>query len=380
MPLAEGVKKACPNSVVIGTGSITVPEEAEEFIASGKCDMVALGRTILADPHWPNKAKSGKRVTPCIRCNVCYHQLWLGEPLCCAVNPYVNHEAEQDLPIPSRKKKVIIVGAGPAGIRCALTASKRGHDVTLYEKMPYVGGMVYPGSRPKCKEDVARLWDWFKEELAESDVKVKLNIEVTPEMVKADAFDALVIAIGDEQVMPDVPGIDKSHVVSAVEVLRDVSKFSGKKAVVIGGGDVGCETACHLADNGFEVTIVEILPRLMEMNIMTNVKVQMFNLLEEKNINVLTSTKLTAFIDEGVEVILPNGKQWGLEADLVAVAIGAKAEAGITPSEVMQVTTLVSLAAALAMRCDEVHMIGDCAELGTIREATESGERVGRWL
>jgi len=380
MPLAEGIKKACPNSVVIGTGSITVPEEAEEFIASGKCDMVALGRTILADPQWPNKAKNGKRVIPCIRCNVCYHQLWLGEPLCCAVNPYVNHEAEQDLPIPSRKKKVIIVGAGPAGIQCALTASRRGHDVTLYEKMPYVGGMVYPGSRPGCKEDLARLWDWFNEELAESDVKLKLNTEVTPEMVKTEAPDALVIAIGAEQVMPDVPGIDKPHAVSAVEVLRNVSKFSGKKAVVVGGGDVGCETACHLADNGFDVTIIEILPQLMEKNIMTNVKVQMFNLLEEKNVSVMTGTKLTAFIDGGVEIILPNGKQWGLEADVAAVAIGVKAEAGITPSEIMQVPTLEGLAAALAMQCDEIHVIGDCAELGAIREATESGERIGRWL
>lgn len=380
MPLAEEVKKACPDTVVIGTGSITVPEEAEEFIASGKCDMVALGRTILADPHWANHAKNGKRVTPCIRCNVCYHQLWLGEPLVCAVNPYVNHEAEQDLPFPSRKKKVIVVGAGPAGIRCALTASKRGHDVTLYEKRPYVGGMVYPGSKPRCKEDLVRLLEWYEGELTDSNVTVKLNTEVTPEMVKAEPPDALVIAIGGEPVFPDIPGTDKPHVVSAVEVLRDILSFSGTKAIVIGGGDVGCETACHLADNGFEVTIVEILPELMEANIMTNVKVQMFNLLEEKNITIMTDTKPAEFTDEGVEVTLPNGKQWGLEADVVAVAIGLKAEAGITASEKMQVLTLKSLAAVLSMQAEEVHIIGDCAEPGAIREATEAGERIGRWL
>ena len=97
VPLAREVKKACPDATVIGTGSITVPEEAEEFIASGTCDMVALGRTLLADAHWPNKAKAGKRIVPCIRCNVCYHQLWLAGPLWCAVNPYVLHEAEQDI-------------------------------------------------------------------------------------------------------------------------------------------------------------------------------------------------------------------------------------------------------------------------------------------
>ena len=380
MPLAEEVKKACPDTPVIGTGSITVPEEAEEFIASGKCDMVALGRTILADAHWANKAKAGKRVVPCIRCNVCYHQLWLAGPLWCSVNPYLLHEAEQDLPIPAKKKKVMIVGAGPAGIRCALTASKRGHNVTLYEKQPYVGGMVYPGSRPKCKEDVVRLWQWYTDELADSTVNLKLNTEVTPDMVDKEAPDALVLAVGTEPLMPDVPGIDKPHVATAVDVLRDVSKYSGSKAVVIGGGDVGCETACHLADNGFEVTIVEILPNLLETEIMTNVKVQMFNLLEEKGVKTITETQLSAVTDDGVEVILPNGKAWGLEADVVAIAIGMKEEETFTLGSSMSIVPTSGVIGEIAMKCDEVHLIGDCATLGRIREATEAGERIGRWL
>ena len=380
MPLAEEIKKACPDTPIMGTGSITVPEEAEEFIASGKCDMVALGRTILADAHWAKKAKEGKRVTPCIRCNVCYHQLWLAGPLWCTVNPYLLHEAEQDLPIPAKKKKVMIVGAGPSGIRCALTASKRGHDVTLYEKQPYVGGMVYPGSRPKCKEDVARLFDWYTEELADSNVTLELNTEVTPQMVEDEAPDALVLATGTEPIMPDVPGIDKPHAVSAVEVLRDVSKCSGTKAVVVGGGDVGCECACHLADNGFEVTIVEILPKILQTEIMTNVKVQMFNLLEEKGIKTMTETQLTAIIDEGVEVTLPNGKAWGLDADVVAIAIGMKKEETFTLGSAMNIVPTSGVIGVMAMKCDEVHLIGDCATLGRIREATEAGERVGRWL
>ncbi|MCE5250909.1 NAD(P)/FAD-dependent oxidoreductase [bacterium] len=380
IPLAEQIKKTCPKTPVMGTGSITVPEEAEEFIASGKCDMVALGRTILADAHWAKKAKEGKRVVPCIRCNVCYHQLWLAGPLWCSVNPYLLHEAEQDLPIPAKKKKVMIVGAGPAGVRCALTAAKRGHDVTLYEKRPYVGGMVYPGSRPKCKEDVARLYEWFVAELKDSTVKLKLNTTVTPVMVEKEAPDALVLALGTEPLMPDVPGIDKPHVATAVDVLRDVSKFKGKKAVVVGGGDVGCETACHLSDNGWDVTIVEILPKLMEENIMTNVKVQMFNLIVEKNIKVMTETQMSAVIDSGVEVVLPNHKASGLDADLVAIAIGMKKQATFTAGSAMSIVPTSGVAGEMAMKCDEVHLIGDCAKLGRIREATEDGERVGRWL
>ena len=188
------------------------------------------------------------------------------------------------------------------------------------------------------------------------------------------------IAVGAEQNVPDVPGIDKSHVASAIEVLRDESKYKGSRAVVIGGGDVGCETACHLADNDWEVTIVEILQKLLEENIMTNVKVQMFSLLEEKNVKIMTDTKLNAVTDDGVEVILPNGKQWGVDADLITIAIGFKAEGGVTPSEIMQVPTLKGQAAALAMQCDEVHIIGDCHKPAAIREATEDGERIGRWL
>lgn len=375
LPLARGVKKVCPNTVVIANGAITVPEEADDAIAKGNCDMVALGRAVLADPHWPKKAKNGGNIIPCIRCNVCHYQLWRQEPLCCTMNSYVLHENEQVLSVPGRIKKVMVIGAGPAGLRCALTASKRGHDVTLYEKRPYIGGMMYPGSRPKFKEDVARAIDWFKRELAESKITLKLNTDVTPELVEAKAPDALVIAIGSEPVMPDVPGIDKTHVDSAVNVLCDISKYKGSKAVVIGGGDVGCETACYLADNGFNVTLVEILNKILEENEITEVKLRLTDLLKEKNIEVMTETKINAIIDGGVEVIIPydtqmglseGGRQVGLDADLVAIAINLEADKDLIES--------------LSMKAEEVHVIGDCAFLGRIREAVEAGERVGRWL
>ena len=380
MPLAEGIKKTCPDTVVIAAGSITVPEEADGFIADGRCDMVSLGRTLFADPHWINKARQGKRVIPCIRCNVCYQQIFNNGPMWCSVNPYLLHEAEQDLPVPVKIKKVLVVGAGPAGIRCALTASRRGHDVTLYEKRPYIGGMVYPGSRPKCKEDVARLYEWYQAELAESMVKLVLDTEVTPKMIEREAPDALVLAVGAKPVMPDVPGIDKPIVAQAVEVLRDVSRFKGSKAVVVGGGDVGCETACHLADNGFEVTIVEMLPSLMEQNDNTNVKIQMLQLLEDKKICCMTGTGLNAVNDYGAEVILPNGRQWGIEADLVAVAVGMKTGLNFTMGSTMDIVPMEGVIGEMAMKAKEVHMIGDCARLGRIREATQEGERVGRWI
>lgn len=384
MPLAEKVKDACPGVPVMGTGGITVPAEAEEFIAGGKCDLVAVGRGVLADPHWSRKAHEGraKNITPCIRCNICYEQLWISEPLKCSMNPYISHEAEQELTPAVRKKKVMIVGAGPAGIRCALTASKRGHDVTLYEKMPYIGGMVYPGSRPAFKDDLKLALAWYETELQESDVTVKLNIEVTPETVEADAPDALVIAVGGEVIKPDIPGIDRPHVKSAIDVLRDLSKFKTGKAVVIGGGEVGCETACYLSDNGCgDVTIVEMLPRIMEQSSKITLN-HMELLLEDRNINVLEGIPVTEITDEGVEVRLKSGKLGGIDAGLVVYAVGIKppGQAVGSSGPAMKVTAQSGLIPAMSMKAEEVHIIGDCCDVARILEATEAGERVGRWL
>lgn len=160
--------------------------------------MVAIDRGPIADLHWVNNAKSGHPVTQSIRCNVCHHQLWRFEPLCFSMNPYVLKEAFQYLSVPSKKRKIIIIGAGPAGMRCTITASKRGHNVTIYEKKQYIRGMIYPGSRPKFKEDVALALDWFKYELGANNVKIELNTEVTPELVEIISPDVLVIAVGAE--------------------------------------------------------------------------------------------------------------------------------------------------------------------------------------
>ncbi|MHB9028397.1 MAG: oxidoreductase [Candidatus Latescibacterota bacterium] len=381
IPLTCRIKEAAPDTPVIGTGGVSVPEEAEELLASGKCDMVALGRPSMADPYWPNHARETGLVVPCIRCNVCYKQLWAGETLWCSVNPYLLREAEQGLSTPVQKKKVLVAGAGPAGIRCALTAAKRGHEVVLCEKRPYIGGMIYPGSRPACKQDVMRLLEWFRAELAESAVQLKLNTEVTPELVVSEAPDALVLAVGAEPSYPPVPGIDKPSVAPAVEVLRDVARFTGKKAVVVGGGDVGCETACHLADHGWKASIVEMLPDILQESPVVDTRPPLKALLAARNIAVYTGVRLNAVTDGGVEVILPNGKQGGLDADLVVMATGFNPPMLVNPGDVSRhIAPSSGPLGKLAAQVAETHIIGDCAHLGRIREAIEAGERVGRWV
>ncbi|MFC1539822.1 FAD-dependent oxidoreductase, partial [Candidatus Latescibacterota bacterium] len=383
MPLAEKVKELCPDSVVMATGGITVPAEAEEFISGGKCDMVAIGRTVLADAHWAEKARAGKadRITPCIRCNTCYHQLWLSEPLICSMNPYLSHEAEQRLTPTDKPKKVMVVGAGPAGIRCALTASKRGHTVTLYEKNARIGGMVLPGSAPSFKEELRFALDWYETELRESGVDVRLSTEVTPERVERESPDVLVIAVGGETILPNIPGINKPNVVSAIDVLRNIGKYRADKAVVIGGGEVGCETACYLAENGAEVTVIEVLPHIMPQSPKITLN-HMMLLLEDRNIKFLGETQVTTINENGVEVLLPSGKHWGIEADLVVYAVGIKPHGEIIESSgpAMKVRPKSGIIPALSMQAEEVHVIGDCVYVGNILEATAEGERIGRWI
>lgn len=364
VPLAAAVKEVCPDQVIIGTGSITVPEEADALIKEGKCDMVALGRTVFADPKWAKKAKENKPVTPCIRCDNCFNQILNDEMITCSVNPYLLHESEQDLSTPGRVKNIMVVGAGPAGTRCAITAAKRGHKVTLYEKMPYIGGMVYPGSKPEFKKDFGRVIDYLKKELEASNVNVILNTEVTSELIEKANPDAVVIAIGAKSVMPEIPGIDSSKVVTAIEVLRDISKFKKGKAVVTGSGDVSCETACYLADNGFDVTIVGRRSELLEAYRDGNIKVALLKLIRDRDIEVLTKTRPNKVVDEGLEVILPDGKEHCVPADYIVIAAHEKQDEDHIQD--------------LALRTEEFHVIGDCKGIRRIMTAISEGEKVGR--
>ncbi len=365
MPLAADIKKAVGSTPVIAAGSIIVPQEADQFISEGKCDMVAVGRTLLAEPRWVVKAQAGERTRPCIRCNVCHHQLWKAEPLICTVNPYLLREAQEPLQPTSRKKKVMVVGGGPGGITAALTAAGRGHDVTLYEARPYLGGMLYPGSRPDCKAEVRLLLDYYAGELADSKVTVKTGVEVTLDMVRQEQPDALVLAVGSVPWQPPIPGIDQPHVMSALDALRDVSQVKGENVLVIGGGDVGCETAVHLADAGKKVTIVEILAELMTEQYINNVKMVMYQLLNDKGIRYFTGNQVTEIDEKTVEVRGPEGWRT-MPADTVVVATGSR------PNELTRET--------LRLACAEVHMVGDCMQMGRIREALLDGDRVGRLI
>jgi NADPH-dependent 2,4-dienoyl-CoA reductase/sulfur reductase-like enzyme len=364
MPLADNVRKAVPGTPLIATGAILNPADAEEIIASGRADMVAVGRAMIADAEWANRAKEGKRYRPCIRCNWCHDELFSGREVRCSVNPYILHEAREPLTPADKKKKVMVVGGGPGGIMAALTASKRGHSVTLYEKESELGGMLIPGTKPVFKKDVGDFLDYLRQEIADSAVTVKTGVAVTPDFIEKEAPDAVVIAMGGRIVMPQIPGVDKKHVYDAIDVLKNVSKVKGGRVAVIGGGDVGCETAAHLAQNGKSVTVIEMLPELMEDEII-NVKIVLEKIMRELGIKVLLGSKVEAITDDTVIVMGRTGQR-EVEADAVVLAMGIKEQDGDMK--------------LLEAKCDDVYIVGDCAKQGRIRDAVRDGEMAGRLI
>jgi len=367
LPLARMVKEAVKDVPVIAVGAIGEPNEAEEMIARGDCDLMALGRALLADPHWARKARLGRRIRPCIRCNVCYQQLWkLHATVVCTVNPYLTLEAQEPLPPISRKKKVMVVGGGPGGMVAALTAAERGHQVTLYEKSGALGGELIPGSQPLFKSEIGRLLRYWREEVADSQVEVRLNTEVTPDLVRRESPDALVVAVGAVPIMPSIPGIEGPNVLSAVEAFLEPDKLEGKEIVILGGGDVGCECAVFLAQQASKVTIVEMLEELMLNQDVHSTRMDLLKMLEDAEVEALTGTQATEITENGVTLRSSTGSEQFLKADFVVVSVGMRPLSQVTHQ--------------LAGECPDVRTIGDCLEPRRIRDAVVEGDLAGRLI
>jgi 2,4-dienoyl-CoA reductase-like NADH-dependent reductase (Old Yellow Enzyme family)/thioredoxin reductase len=365
LPFARKVKQSTPDAPVIAAGAISDPREAEEMIARGDCDMVAIGRALMADPHWARKARQGRRVRPCIRCNVCYQQLRERDAvLICTVNPYLTLETQAPLLPATYTKNVLVVGGGPGGIVAALTAAERGHQVTLYEKGNALGGELIPGSQPAFKAEIGRLLEYWREEVADASIQIRLNAEVTPETVRGVRPDALIVAVGGTLRMPDIPGIDGSNVMNAVQAFLHPDPMREKTIAVLGGGDVGCECALFLAEFGCRVTIVESLDELLQTEEVLSIRVDLLKMLEEAEIKAVTGAEPVAIHEEGVLVRLRDDEQLSLPADFVIVAIGME--------------PLSTLAHQLAAECDDVRIVGDCVQPRRIRDAVVEGELAGR--
>lgn len=251
----RGVKSNAGFEVpIVAVGKLNYPDMDEKALRDGKCDMIMLGRPVLADPDWCRKAYAGDvdQIRPCIGCQeACVNEFVEGGHPQCAVNPRTGHEdvlPKQSAPAVTAKK-IGVVGGGPAGMNFAIYAAQRGHTVEILEKTSELGGIANAAAVPKNKYDMHNYIEWLKRQtLRQKGVAVKFGIEATPEYLKAQNYDAVIYAVGAKRINPRISGIDTVNMVEATELLRNPEKLGGaKKVVVLGGGAVGMETAYWLS-------------------------------------------------------------------------------------------------------------------------------------
>jgi len=325
LPYAEKLKQAV-NIPVLSAGRMDLPGLGEKALQENKLDMVVIGRGLLADPNLPNKLMSGEvdRIRPCIACHDgCMGRIFIAKPLSCAVNPAAGRESEYVITPTCIKKNVLIVGGGLAGMEAARVAAIRGHKVTVFEKRDKLGGHIIEGSVPNFKLADRRLLKWYENELKELNIDVSLNTEITESYINDKNPDVVVIASGSTSRTLNLPGIDKSSVCTAEDLLSS-KKNAGRKVVMIGGGLVGCETALWLAKQGKEVVIVEALPEMLNSGkpIPHMNRMMLLDLLKFNKVTEINNTSLLEITDKGVLLIDKDFKQSSLDADTVVIAVG----------------------------------------------------------
>ena len=366
--LSEKVK-AVVRIPVSTVGRYTDPIRAEEVLAKGQADFVLMARALLADPEWPNKAREGRlhEIRPCIGDNTgCVARDIRKFPtVSCTVNATIGHEEEFRIRRAATPRSVLVVGSGPAGMEAARVAAMRGHRVSLYERETRLGGQLDVASRPPNNHPIQRLSEYLIGQIGGLGVEIHTGVTVTPQLVAEKNPDVVVVATGSNPILPDVPGLGHNHVVLAADVLEKKVK-TGQRVVVIGGGLVGMDTSLVLAQEGKQVILVEMLPRIG-----ANANVFELLFLMERfidlGVQVLTNTKLLSIHPGGVTVVMTEltseNEVIFIRADTVVMAIGYRASQ--------------DLAQELEKSGRPIYVIGDCREPRKIIDAIHEGFQVG---
>ena len=358
VPLAAELKKhvSLPISTI---GALNEPQMLEEIIASGWADAVVMGRALLADPYLPKKALTNRddEIVRCCRCFTCMAERLTTGLRICSLNPVIGSEYELSFtPAPTKPKKVLVAGGGPGGMQAALTAAERGHSVILCEMSGALGGALKSERGIPFKEDLYGFIAVKVRQMELAGVELRLNTQVTPALAVELKPDVLVAAVGAEPIVPPIPGIDGNNVVLA-NTLYENRESVGKKVVILGGGLVGCETAVHLAQEGKDVTVVEMLP---DVCLDANGRHRPL-LLEElrKAVKCRTGLRGTCVQKDGLVCVDGDGNELFFKADTIVVAVGQRA--------------CRSAADALRDSAPEVVEIGDCVRPAQVTQAVFRG-------
>ncbi|MBF0103416.1 MAG: FAD-dependent oxidoreductase [Desulfobacterales bacterium] len=377
---------------VIASHRINDPKTARELLSDGMCDMVAMGRSLIADAYLPEKAQHGreKEIVHCIACaQGCFDNLFRLKSVECMCNPTAGYEKKYSVTSLGTPKKVMVIGGGPAGMSAAIAASKRGHHVTLYEQSSQLGGQLFLAAAPPGREEFAELAKDLSNQIHHMKIHVILNHTVTHQTIENEKPDAIILATGAIQATIPIPGVNRPHVVQAWDVLSN-KVLTGRRVVVIGGGAVGVETSLFLAEKGTlspealkflfvnkaedndtlytlatkgtkEITLIEMIAEVGK-DIGKSTRWTMLQDMTREGIKSTISTQAIEITESGIKVKTPQGLE-DIPADTIVLAIGSKSNNPLQPIiEQMKIPFKV---------------VGDAKKVATAFQAVHEGYAAG---
>ncbi|MGB9499405.1 MAG: FAD-dependent oxidoreductase [Dissulfuribacterales bacterium] len=389
--LSRGIKELV-DVPVIASHRINDPDTARELIADGMCDMVAMGRSLIADPYLPEKAKDGREeeILHCIACaQGCFDNLFKLKHVECLCNPKAGYECETACEVAKSPKKVMIIGGGAAGMNAAIAAADRGHDVTIYEKSDELGGQLYLAAAPPGREEFTELAYDLETQVFEKNIDVRLNQTVDEKLIDDEKPDHIILATGATPMTPPIPGVELPHVVQAWDVLAE-NVYTGNQVVIVGGGAVGVETALLLAEKGTlsgdvlkflfvnkaetpevlyelstkgtkQITIIEMIDKIGK-DFGKTTRWGMLQDVARYGVESKVTAKALEITPDGIKVETQSGVEEIL-ADTIVLAAGARSD-----------NTLKAVIESKGIPCD---VIGDANAIGMAFDAVHQGFRAG---